>query len=292
MTSMIEPAVNAPFSPIPVNLELKRLTPTFGAEILGVDLSAGLTDGLRAAIMAAWREHLVLVIRDQTLSPDDLLSLASGFGTLDLAPPFDNPQSNLAGYPHIAVVSNVEEKGKAIGGLGSGELSWHSDMTYRPKPAVGCVLFAKEIPSAGGNTHFLNMAACLTAIPDATRKSIVKLSLIHDSGYTSAGTPRQQADSFAKVSHPLIVTDPLSGKECLFLGRRRQSAVVGLDEADGQTLLNALWQPAEQGDFALTHVWRPGDVVLWANIAVMHRRDAFNSTERRVLLRAQLAELD
>jgi len=268
------------------------LSPTFGAEISGIDLSRPLDGATRAEILAAWREHLVLIFRGQTLSPQALLDLAGGFGRLDLAPPFDQQQSSLPGYPEIAVVSNVEEKGAPIGGLGAGELAWHSDMTYRADPPVGCVLFAREIPSEGGNTHFLNMAACLESLPGDVRAAIGNRRLVHDSRYTSAGTERVAADSFATIDHPLVITEPLSGRQSLLLGRRRQSAVVGLDEAGGKALLDALWDPADHDRFAITHAWRPGDVVMWGNIAVMHRRDAFSSRERRVLLRAQIAALN
>src|ERR1700744_425453 len=111
-------------APMESSLTITPLSPTFGAEISGIDLSAHLDDATRAEILAAWRRHLVLTFRRQTLSPDDLLDLARGFGTLDLAPPFDNQQSSLPGYPEIAVVSNVEDKGAPIGGVGGGRVSW------------------------------------------------------------------------------------------------------------------------------------------------------------------------
>ena len=268
------------------------LSPTFGAEISGIDLSAPLSAATHADILATWREHLVLIFRDQDLSPENLLDFARSFGKLDLAPPFDNQQSSLPGYPEIAVVSNVQEQGAAIGGLGAGELAWHSDMTYRRDPPVGCALFAREIPREGGNTHFLNMAACLESLPPALRTSISGRRLVHDSRYTSAGTERVAGDSFAAVDHPLVITEPLSRQQSLLLGRRRQSAVIGLDDAEGKALLDALWEPADANRFTVTHSWKPGDVLLWANIAVMHRRDAFSSQERRVLLRAQIASLN
>jgi taurine dioxygenase len=268
------------------------LSPTFGAEISGIDLSSPPSEATHADILAAWRKHLVLIFRDQTLSPENLLDFARSFGTLDLAPPFDNQQSSLPGYPEIAVVSNVQEQGAPIGGLGAGELAWHSDMTYRRDPPVGCALFAREIPNEGGNTPFLNMAACLNSLSPELRATIAGRRLVHDSRYTSAGTERVAGDSFATVDHPLVITEPLSHQRSLLLGRRRQSAVIGLDEADGKALLDALWEPADQNRFVVTHNWKPGDVVLWANIAVMHRRDAFNSHERRVLLRAQIAALN
>ena len=291
MTFATEPAAD-PRSAVGASIAVRPLTPTFGAELSGIDLASGLSPAARAEIFALWRRHLVIVIRDQRLSPAELLDFARGFGALDPAPPFDNQRSALEGYPEIAVVSNVEEKGAPIGGLGAGELAWHSDMTYRPEPPGGCVLLAKEIPPAGGNTHFLNMTACLGALPAGLRARIEGLRLIHDSRYTSAGTERVSGDSFATVDHPLVIADPLSGRDCLFLGRRRQSAVVGLGEAEGHELLEALWQPASDDRFVLTHEWRPGDVLLWANVAVMHRRDAFLSTDRRLLHRAQIARFE
>lgn len=272
--------------------ETRPLDGSFGAELTGIDLSAAPTPAVMDALLSAWRQHLVLVVRDQHLGPDQLLNLSRAIGKLDLAPAFDQEKSNLDGYPEIAVVSNVEKEGRAIGGLGHGELAWHSDMTYRREPPVACALYAVEVPPTGGDTHFLNMVASREALPSTLETRVKSTRLLHDASYTSAGTRRQPGEGGVTVDHPVITKDPLSGKECLLLGRRRGSGVVGLDENQGAALVEDLWHHADREAFVTTQHWRSGDLVLWANMAVMHRRDAFDGKQNRILHRAQIARLN
>ena len=270
--------------------EVKPLGPYFGAEIIGLRLDEGLDDEGAEFLAAAWRRYLVLVLRDQALTPAALLALGHRLGDLDLAPPLDATRSHLDGYPQIAVVSNVVENGEAIGGLGYGELSWHSDMTFREQPPVACALHAVEVPN-GGDTHFLSLVDAAARLPQSLREEIDGLRLLHDRRYTSAGTPRRDSDGEPAMTHELLSIDPLSGRPCLLLGRRLNSGVVGLDEAAGRSLLDRVWKQLEDPALALRHVWRPGDLVLWGNLAVMHRRDAFDATARRILHRLQFRRL-
>ena len=89
------------------------------------------------------------------------------------------------------------------------------------------------------------------------------------------------------MTHELLSADPLSGRACLLLGRRLNSEVVGLGEAEGRSVLDRLWARLADPALTLRHAWRPGDLVLWGNLAVMHRRDAFDSATRRILHRLQ-----
>src|SRR5690349_8227302 len=124
--------------------ELRALGSCFGAEVTGLRLDERLDDDAIEFLAGAWRRHLVLLLRDQRLSPATMAALGRRLGELDLAPPLDAARNHLAGYPEIAVVSNVVENGEAIGGLGHGELAWHSDMTFREQPPVACALYAVE----------------------------------------------------------------------------------------------------------------------------------------------------
>ncbi len=272
--------------------ELRPLAGSFGAQLTGLDLSEAPSPALLDALLDAWREHLVLVVRDQNIGPDQLLNLSRAIGKLDLAPAFDQEKSNLDGYPEIAVVSNVEREGRAIGGLGHGELAWHSDMTYRRDPPVACALYAVEVPPLGGDTHFLNMVASRDALSASLENRVRSARLLHDASYTSAGTRRQPGEGGATVDHPVITRDPLSGRECLLLGRRRGSGVLGVEDETGKALVEELWQHADRDAFVTTQHWRSGDLVLWANMAVMHRRDAFDGKQNRILHRAQIARLN
>lgn len=270
--------------------ELRPLGPYFGAEVTGLRLDEALGDKRAEFLAAAWRRYLVLVLRDQALSPAAFHALGRRLGELDLAPPLDAARSHLEGYPEIAVVSNVVENGEPIGGLGHGELAWHSDMTFREQPPAACALLAVEVPD-GGDTHFLSLVDAAARLPAELRQEIDGLRLLHDRRYTSAGTPRRGSEGEPAVSHELLSTDPLSGRPCLLLGRRLNSEVVGLGEAASRSLLDRVWEQLADPTLTLRHVWRPGDLVLWGNLSVMHRRDAFDERARRILHRLQFRRL-
>ena len=136
------------------------------AEVRGVDLRR-IDDGDFAAIHRAWLDHLVLLIRGQTLTDDDLIAFSRRFGDLDQAPIQENGRRFVDGYPEIYVVSNVIENGEAIGSLGAGEAVWHTDMSYLDDPPKASMLYAIEVPPTGVNTGFTNMYSAYEELPDA-----------------------------------------------------------------------------------------------------------------------------
>lgn len=262
-----------------------------GIEIHGLDLRRRLDDVELAGLLDHWHQHLVLVFRDQHLSDGELLAFSRRLGQLDPAPNFDTEKSAADGFPEIAVVSNIVKDGRKLGGLGDGELSWHSDMTYVPDPPVACLLLAHEVPESGGDTWFLDLQAAYAVLPHEAKTEIARLRVLHDAGYTSAGTARVGAAPGQGSWHPLVTTDPVSGRPSLLLGRRSNTKVEGLGEAASAALLDRLWAHATQPQFTRRHVWRPGDLLLWNNVSVMHRRDAFDPALRRRLHRTQVRRL-
>jgi taurine dioxygenase len=265
-----------------------------GAEIRGVDIASGMSDAEVEQIKDAWREHLVLVFRHQSIDDQQLIAFAQRFGELD--PPGPNPYGGpiYPQHPELNVISNIVEDGRPIGNLGAGEAVWHADMTYLDEPPKGAVLYAVELPDAGGNTQFANMFAAYEALPEETRREIDGLRAIHDAAHNSAGILRkgyQEVDdvrSTPGARQPLARTDGETGRRCMFLGRRPRSYVVGLQLEDSEALLDRLWTHSTQDRFVTTHGWRVGDLLIWDNRAVLHRRDAFDAKSRRRLHRAQL----
>ena len=265
-----------------------------GAEIRGLDVASTVTPPVLELVNGAWSEHLVLVFRKQRLSDDDLLTFSRLFGELD--PPGPNPYGApfLEDYPEINVISNIVEDHRPKGGLGSGEAVWHADMTYVDQPPKGAVLYALEIPPAGGNTYFANMFAAYDALPDELKSRIQGRVAIHDASHNSAGLLRKGYEEVSDVRrtpgarHPLVRTEPGTGRRCLFLGRRPRSYVLGLDVPESEWLLDRLWEHATHERFSVCHAWRPGDVLTWKNLAVLHRRDAFDPDSRRLLHRTQV----
>ena len=139
-------------------------SPVLGAEITGIDLSRDFGDREYQFVNEALLKHRVIVLRDQNLSDDDLLAFSRRFGTLDKAPPNENGKQFVPGYEEIYVISNVIENGVAIGALGAGEASWHTDMSFLPDPPLGSVLYSLEVPPSGGDTWFLNMVMAYQAL--------------------------------------------------------------------------------------------------------------------------------
>src|SRR5580692_1965746 len=182
-----------------------------GAEMIGVDLR-DVDDHTFRAIHEAWLDHLVLLFRGQSLSDDQLIGFSRRLGELDLAPIQETGRRFVEGYPEIYIVSNVIEKGTPIGSLGNAELVWHTDMSYQEDPPKASMLYALEIPPAGGNTGFLNMYRAYEVLPAALKASIAGLRVKHDGTYNSGGfvragvTETDDPRAAPGMLHPLVCT--------------------------------------------------------------------------------------
>jgi taurine dioxygenase len=275
-------------------ITITPLTPAVGAEARDVDLTALSAEDF-AQIEAAWYRYSVLLVRDQKLSDDDLLSFSRRLGELDPPPNQERGRQSPPGYPDVYVVSNVlDEKGDPIGALGAGEAVWHTDMSYLDLPPDASMLYALEIPPAGGNTYFCGMAAVWKALPADLKARIERRRIKHDGTFNSGGyvrqgvTPTDDPHLAPGAWHPAVCVHPITGEPSLYLGRRRNSYVEGLSAAESEALLDELWSFADSPHFVYGHRWRVGDLVLWDNRSTMHRRDPFDNAQRRVMHRTQI----
>jgi taurine dioxygenase len=264
-----------------------------GAEVRGVDLRR--IGGVEfAEIHRALLDHLVLLFRGQSLSDADLVAFSRRFGELDFAPIQETGRRFVEGMPEIYIVSNVMKDGEPIGSLGAGEASWHTDMSYLEDPPMASLLYALEVPPAGGNTQFINMYSVYEALPADLKHRIAGLRLKHDGTYNSGGYIRQgvtPVDDLRKTPgtcHPLVCTHPETGRRMLYLGRRRNAYIENFDMAVSEVLLDELWSYTERAHITWQNVWRVGDLVLWDNRCTMHRRDAFDPALRRIMHRTQI----
>ena len=264
-----------------------------GAEILGIDVR-GVDDAAFAAIHRAWLDHQVLLLRDQRLSDRDLIAFSRRFGALDQAPIQENGRRFVDGYPEIYVVSNVVENGVAIGSLGAGEAVWHTDMSYLPDPPKASIIHALEVPPRGGDTSFCTMYGAWESLPDSLRETVARLRVKHDGTYNSGGyvragvTASDDPRTAPGTLHPLVCVHPETGRRHLYLGRRRNAWLEGLSLEASNAQLDRIWAAATAEPLTWRHEWRPGDLVLWDNRCVMHCRDAFDPSARRVLHRTQI----
>ena len=219
-------------------MEIIAMNAPLGAEVRCGDLRAA-TDGEFAEIRAAWLEHLVVLFRGQQLTDADLIAFARRFGEFQYSTPLPSPLANEGRvkqggtderYPEVTVVSNVVEDGVALGGLGDGDLMWHTDMSSYEAPPNQTILYALEVPLGEGCTGFDNMYLACDELPADLRERVDGLRLKHDATIDAAGYVRKRfADAPTDIrsspgaAHPLVCTHPETGRNCLYLGRRAKA---------------------------------------------------------------------
>mgnify|MGYP001444410253 FL=1 len=276
-------------------MKLIKSFKSLGGEIIGLDISNKLTQDQINFINQSWDERFVLVFRKQNLDDHKLMNFSKYFGELD--PPGPNPYgiTFLPEFPEINVISNVKnEHGTPIGNLGDGEAVWHADMTYLQLPPKAGILYALEVPENQGNTHFANMELAYSELPNRLKDKIDGKILIHDSAHNSAGMLRKGYSEVDNPSdtpgarHPMVITDKNTNNKLLFLGRRPHAYIIGLELEESENLLNEIWEHATQEKFTWTQKWEKGDLLMWKNLNVLHKRDAFDPNTRRVMHRTQI----
>jgi taurine dioxygenase len=281
-------------APGAADLRIVPLSQHVGADVVGVDLSQPLSDQAFEQIFQGWMRHLVLRFRGQHLTKEQLLEFSRRFGELDKAPVNVSGKNWLEGYPEMAVMSNIKVEGKSIGSLGYGEAVWHTDMSYNEIAPSAALLYAIEVTRTGGETGFLSMYDAYESLPDDLKRAIENRQIKHDASRNSAGELRKgfpvitdPRDAPGAV-HPAVIRHPVTGRKALYLGRRPFGYVMGLSLEDSESLLDRLWAHASRQERAWFQKWSVGDLLIWDNRCVMHKRTAFDANERRLLYRTQV----
>lgn len=275
-----------------MGIEVRPASPATGAEVLGADIGAGLDDGEFAAIRAALDRHGVIVLRDQTLTPEKQVAFTRRFGEPEFN--FNAARFGIDGSPEIYLISNIVEYGAPIGTRRAGE-TWHTDMSYAERPAGATMLYAVEVPVLHGlslgDTCFANAAAAWDALPLAMQEEIDSLSGIFDFRGRKRSSPVSAEDiaQYPPVEHPIVRTHPRTGRKSLYIARDDCTGIVGKDEETSRGLIEALADHIVRTDFIYQHRWQVGDVVVWDNCTVQHRAiQDYDLPQRRLLWRTTI----
>jgi len=264
------------------------LSKYIGAEIRGLNLREKPDDATVQAIYQAWLDHLVLVFPGQQLAQEALIRATGFFGTIGKLsrPPKYFPKGYDRLLPGIMMISNIRENGEPIGALPDGEMMFHHDMIHAEVPSKATLLYAVEIPSAGGNTLFASGYAAYDTLDPAVREKLEGNKALHHYNYGSTirGDSRG-TEAFAESVHPVFRTHEDTGRKAVYVNRLMTVKVLDMPEAESERLLNAVYDHAEKREFVYEHVWRVGDLLLWDNRCSSHARTDFPSTERRLMLR-------
>ncbi len=274
-----------PASDLSGPLTVEPISGVLGAEVGGVDLSAPLGDRTVAAIRAALVAHHVLVFRNQSLTAEQQMAFGRRFGNLDTHPFVDGNQE----YPEVLDIITEPDDRMNFGG------GWHTDVTFLAEPDLGSILYAVEVPSAGGDTLFANQHAAYEAFSDTMKDMLDGLVAVHTAGmqYGQGGLSTRSNAMETKnmdaandtVEHPVIRTHPESGRKSLYVNRAFTSRIKGLRSAESAALLQFLFDHATREDFTCRLSWRPGTLAMWDNRSVQHYALHDYAGQRRVMRR-------
>lgn len=262
-----------------------------GAEIRGVDLSKPLSADTFDAIKKAWDDNIVVLFRDQRLVDSDLARFGEYFGELHPAPHQEYGENAAGLHWAVELISNVLRNGRPIGALGSGEATWHTDMSMFEIPASATILYGEEIPIVGGNTRFTNLYRAFETLPEPLLSAVEGRRSIHDHAYLATGGVRPGFEAVADKSqgpgarHPIIRVHPDTQRRALYLGRTGTGYILGYDVPTSDDLLGELWSHMTKPEFIWEHSWRVGDVLVWDNRCTAHSRTPFDPAARRILRR-------
>ena len=276
-----------------MTLESKPLGDSFACEVLGLRLWEPLDDGTVDELRDLWAHHPVLVFRRQALSEQELAGFSALFGPLErvVRTEWASPV-----VPEVGLISNLKDgQARPIGGLGDGEIQWHSDQSYMMKPATGAMLYALELPPEGGPTSWVDLCAAYAGLPDRLKRMVEGRRAVFSyvkrlAGYQ--GVDRVISEEAKRktppVLHPLVHTHPVTGRKALYLDSTTTIGIDGMDDTSGSALLDEVYAFATRPEFVYRHHWRVGDVVMWDNGFTMHRREPFDPAARRLMKRTTI----
>lgn len=262
---------NAPYR----HIETHKLAGSLGAEVSGVNLAEDLPDEVLAEVRAALLENLVVVFRDQALSPDRQLAFARRWGDIHLHPFMVGMEE----HPEVLRIVKTPQDKKNFGG------SWHTDQMFSPSPAMGTMLYAVEVPSVGGDTMFTNQYLAYEALSDGMKRLVgeLKTVCVGENLKKNGGQSRKEryerqmsqmvvkdpGDVQTTSVHPLVRTHPETGRKALYIGGHVQH-FDGMTDEESQPLIDYLMKHSIRPEFTCRVKWQKGSLTFWDNRCTQH----------------------
>ncbi len=281
-------------------LTLSPLHPVFAAEVQGIDLRQPTDADLAAKIEAAMDEFAVLVFRDQVLDESQQMAFTRALGPVDMGLLKVLQRRSRFKEAGMIDISNVDLESQILERddprlitMLANQL-WHSDSSFKQPSAKYSLLLACILPEQGGETEFADMRAAYDALPDEVRGELEGLAAEHSAFHSriQLGDRQYTPEDLAKyptVAWPIVRTHPGSRRKTLFIGAHA-THIVGWPVPEGRLLLAELLEHATQSRFVYRHTWRPGDLVIWDNRAVLHRGRRYDLSRRRELRRSTVED--
>ncbi len=254
-------------------IDVKPVSGALGAEIFGVDLSENLTNHKSAEIHKAFLDHKVICFREQKLTPHGQVEFARHFGEPDIYPFI----RGLSDVPEVIEIIKTENDTVNFGG------GWHSDTSYLEKPALGSMLYALEVPTAGGDTMFANMALAYNALSSGMKEFLGQLVGVNSSAQNYRGGREKkmnelegmrgkfiESSEVSVAEHPVVRTHSETGQKSLYVSRAHTSHFKGMTAEESKPLIDFLSDHAVRPEFTCRLRWQPGTLIFWDNRCTQH----------------------
>ena len=269
-------------------IETHPIAGSLGAVVTGVDLSKPMDGQTLAELRAALLDHLVIFFRDQDLTPAAQLAFARHWGEIHLHP----FMSGMPDQPEVLEIRKTPADKRNFGG------SWHTDQMFSPKPAMGTMLYAKQVPSVGGDTMFSNQYLAYDALSDGMKRMLARMNVVCVGDKKRGGISRKDfnATTIAMTTveppkdvqttsvHPVIRTHPETGRKSLYIGNHVHY-FEGMTEAESQPLIDHLRAHSVRPEFTCRFRWQNGSLAFWDNRCTQHFAINDYPAETRVMHR-------
>lgn len=265
----------------------------FGAEIVGLDLTCPLSKEALAEVKAAWARHAVVAFPDQPLTLDQLEAFTQQIGPFG-EDPFIKP---MPGHPNVLELRREPDEKATNFGAG-----WHSDWSFQARPPAATLLRSEVVPPVGGDTLFCDCAAAYEALSLPFREMLSGLRAVHsatraygEKGVFARETEKRtlqiivSSEADKSLSHPLVRTHPVTGREALFISPVYTVGIEGMTPDESAAILGFLFKHMTQDAFIYRHKWRPGMLLMWDNRCTMHFAEGGYDGHLRVMHRTTVA---
>ncbi len=258
-------------------IKVRPIASALGAEIHGIDLSEKLDDTTFATVRQALHDYLVIFFRNQTITPDQHLAFGRLFGQVET----HAYAKGLPSHPEILpVIKEAEDRAANFGGI------WHSDVAFHEIPPMGQILYALEVPEAGGDTIFVNMYRAYEALSDTMKELLYGMKAVH-TGQRSYGVSNSQVtlrqekfsksmdvkvkeDASYEMVHPIIRTHPETGRKSLYVSAISIQRFDGMTKEESRPLLKFLKEHARRPEFTCQFRWKRHSIAFWDNRCTQH----------------------
>ncbi len=270
-------------------IEVTPQSTALGAVISGIDLSKEPSKHAMAELEDAFGRYSVIFFRDQNLTPQQHIAMAKRWGAINVNR-FFKP---LDGYPQIAQVIKEANQKENIGG------TWHTDHSYDLIPAMGSMLYAREVPTVGGDTLFSSMYLAYEALSEDMKKMLADLKAWHSSrhafGYSVTDSEHFEDGRLANPGqatqdalHPVVITHPLTGRKALYVNADFTVRFDGWTVEESQPILDLLYAHGARQEFTCRFHWESGSIAFWDNRATWHYAMNDYPGQRRIMHRITL----